>query len=363
MELDHKPTVLIVDDAPDNLMLIKMLLQGRYRVKLALNGEIALRAAEQLPVPDLILLDVIMPEMDGYAVCRQLKAKALTADIPVIFLTSRNHLEDQRRGFREGAVDYITKPIDPDVLQARVSTHLQLKALRTLLKEQNLQVDHLVEERTRDLMRIQDATILAVASLAESGDNETRNHLRRTQHYLAALARQLQMLPQFADELSEENIAMMFKAAPLHDIGKVRGSDPSVRNPGKLNEEEFFAMQQHTVFGRDSIVEIEKYLGAKNSFLRYAREICYSHQEKFDGTGYPEGLIGTAIPLSARLMAVADVYDALISRRSYKEEVSHKEAIKIIAQARAKHFDPDIVDALLAIEDQIEAIAAQYHDA
>jgi putative two-component system response regulator len=228
MQPDPKQTILMVDDAPDSLMLIKMLLQGKCRVKLALSEEIALRAADQLPVPDLVLLDVMMPEKDGYTVCRQLKANPLTGDIQVIFLTSKNHLEDQRRGFREGAVDYITKPIDPDVLQAGVSTHLQLKALRTKMKDQY--VEQMVEERTRELLKIQDSIVLAAASLAETGDKDARNHLRRTQHYMEALARQLQLQGRFPGELFDENISLMFKAAPLHDIGKMGGADPSLRN-------------------------------------------------------------------------------------------------------------------------------------
>ena len=362
MQTEVKPTVLIVDDAPDNLMLIKMLLQNKYRVKLALNGEIALRAAGQLPLPELILLDVMMPEMDGYEVCRKLKANPLTADIPVLFLTAKNHLDDQRRGFQEGALDYVTKPIDPEVLQARVATHLQLRALRMQMREQAKNVDQMVEERTREMAQIQDATILAVAAMVETGDSGTRNHLRRTQHYVSALARQLQSLPQFADELTDANIALIFRAVPLHDIGKVGSNDPSLRNPGKLSEEEVRLMQQHTIFGRDSILGVEQYLGVSSPFLKYAREICYSHQERFDGSGYPEGLQGSAIPLAARLMAVADVYDALISKRSYKPAMSHEEAMVILREGRGKQFDPDVIDAMIRIEEQILAISEQYRD-
>ncbi len=354
MFTDTKPTVLIVDDAPDNLMLIKMLLQGKYRVKLALNGEIALRAAEQQPLPDLILLDVMMPEMDGYQVCRQLKANPVTAAIPVLFLTAKNHLEDQRRGFQEGALDYVTKPIDPEVLQARVATHLQLKALRSQMQDQNQQLDQLTQ--------IQDATILAVAAMVETGDNATRNHLRRTQHYVAAIAKQMQQQGKYAESLSDSNIALIFKAVPLHDIGKVGSNDPSLRNPGRLTEDEILLMRQHTIFGRDSILGVEQYLGISNPFLQYAREICYSHQERYDGSGYPEGLSGEAIPLAARIMAVADVYDALITSKSYKEAKPHAEAMKLMQNGRNQQFDPDVMDAFCAVEARILDIAEQFKD-
>jgi putative two-component system response regulator len=354
MSTDTKPTVLIVDDAPDNLMLIKMLLQGKYRVKLALNGEIALRAAEQQPLPDLILLDVMMPDMDGYQVCRQLKANPVTSNIPVLFLTAKNHLEDQRRGFQEGALDYVTKPIDPEVLQARVATHLQLKTLRGQMQDQHQQLDQLTQ--------IQDATILAVAAMVETGDNATRNHLRRTQHYVAAMAKQMQQQAQYAESLSDGNIALIFKAVPLHDIGKVGSNDPSLRNAGRLSEEEIRLMRQHTIFGRDSILGVEQYLGISNPFLQYAREICYSHQERYDGSGYPEGLAGTAIPLSARIMAVADVYDALITRKSYKEAQTHSEATALLRNGRGLHFDPDVIDAFFVVEARIMEIAEQFKD-
>jgi putative two-component system response regulator len=363
MQFNMKPTVLIVDDAPDNLMLMNELLQDRYEVKLANNGRNALRIAGQATPPDLILLDVMMPEIDGYAVCRELKANLATAEIPIIFLTAKNQSEDEQRGFREGAVDYISKPINPVTLHARVSTHLQLKASREMLQDQNKYLAYLVDERTRELEQMQDAIILSMASLAEMRDNETGDHIRRTQHYVAALARRLQPHPRFADQLSDENIDLLFKSAALHDIGKVGVPDHILLKPGKLTAEEFEIMKLHTVYGRDMIREVEKHLGTSNAFLRFAREIAYSHQEKWNGSGYPEGLAGDTIPVSARLMAVADVYDALISKRVYKSAMSHDEAIEILHAGRGKHFDPDVVDALLAISEEFRAIAMRYRDA
>lgn len=363
MHFNIRPTVLIVDDVPDNLMLMNELLQDRYEIKLANNGRNALRVAGQAPHPDLILLDVMMPEMDGYAVCRELQRNPLTAEIPVIFLTARNQPEDEVRGFEAGALDYISKPINPVTLQSRVSTHLQWKASREMLKDQNKHLAYLVRERTSELEQMQDAIILAMASLAEMRDNETGFHIRRTQLYVAAVARRLQRHPRFSAELSDENIALMYKSAALHDIGKVGVPDHILLKPGKLTVDEFERMKLHTLYGRNTILEVEKYIGSSNAFLRYAREIAYSHQEKWDGSGYPEGLSGNDIPLSARLMAVADVYDALISKRVYKDAMSHERALQIMSAGRGTHFDPDILDAVMAIQDEFRAIAVKYQDA
>jgi putative two-component system response regulator len=358
----QKQTILIVDDTPDNIALLSALLKDQYKLKIATNGVKALQIAAVAPYPDLILLDVMMPEMDGYETCRRLKAVAETADIPVMFLTAKIHPEDEERGLTLGAVDYIAKPISPPIVLARVATQLTLKKARQFLTEQNRHLEHMVDERTRQVMRMQEATILAMASLAETRDNETGNHIRRTQAYVAALARQLRDHPRFCVLLTEENIALLFKSAPLHDIGKVGVPDRILLKPGKLDAEEFEIMKLHTVYGRDAILAVEKHLGASDGFLTYAREIAYSHQEKWDGSGYPQGLKGDAIPMSARLMAVADVYDALISRRVYKPAFSHEESVRIMRDGRGSHFDPDILDAFLQIEETFRAIAQQYSD-
>ena len=357
-----RPTVLVVDDTPDNITLISNLLRDLYRVRIANNGERGLRIATTDPRPDLILLDVMMPGMDGYEVCTHLKADPATADIPVIFLTAKTEVEDEEHGLKVGAVDYIAKPISPPILLARVETHLSLYQARRFLKDQNHYLEHLVAERTKQVAAMQEATILAMASLAETRDNETGNHIRRTQNYICALARQLQHHPRFADTLTDENIDLLFKSAPLHDIGKVGVPDAILLKAGKLTPEEFEIMKLHTLYGRDVIESVEDYLGGSNSFLRFAREIAFSHQEKWDGSGYPQGLQGEAIPVSARLMAVADVYDALISRRVYKPPFTHDDAMKMIREGRGRHFDPDVVDAFLLIEDEVRGIARQFAD-
>ena len=357
-----KQVVLIVDDTPDNISLLSGLLKDQYKIKIATNGLKALQIASSLPGPDLILLDVMMPEMDGYETCRRLKADPATSDIPIIFLTAKSQVQDEEMGLRLGAVDYISKPISPPIVLARVATQLNLVRARHLLQDQNKHLESLVQDRTRKLAKMQDAIIMAMASLAETRDNETGNHIRRTQNYVAALARKLKNHPRFSHILSDENIELLYKSAPLHDIGKVGIPDNILLKPDKLSSEEFEVMKLHTVYGRETILSVEQYLGESNEFLRFAREITYSHQEKWDGSGYPENLVGDAIPLSARLMAVADVYDALISRRVYKPAFSHEEAIGIMRKGHATHFDPDILDAFLEITDEFHEIANKFKE-
>jgi putative two-component system response regulator len=362
MDSASKPTVLIVDDTPENITLMNGLLKDRYRTRIAINGERALKAAVLEPLPDLILMDIMMPEMDGYEACRRLKADPKTRHIPIVFLTAKTEVEDEQRGFDAGAVDYITKPISPPIVLARVATQLTLKAAADFLRDNNAFLQNEVEKRTREVQVIQDVTIMAMASLAETRDNETGNHIRRTQNYVRALAKKLQPHPKFAAALDDDMVEMLYKSAPLHDIGKVGIPDAILLKPGKLTPEEFEVMKTHTTLGKDAIVAAENLIDAPSTFLRLAREIAHFHQEKWDGSGYPEKLAGEAIPLSARLMAVADVYDALISRRVYKPPFPHEKAVAIISEGRGTHFDPDMVDAFLAIQAEMHAIAERFAD-
>ena len=358
----ERQTILVVDDTPDNIALLSTLLKDRYKVRAANNGERALAIAAGQPRPDLILLDIMMPGMDGYEVCERLKIDPHTADIPVIFLTAKVQVEDEEFGLRLGAVDYITKPISPPIVLARVETHLTLKRARQFLQDRNAYLEAEVWRRSREVMAIQEVTIMAMASLAETRDNATGNHIRRTQHYVRALAQHLRHHPRFAAALNDETIELLFKSAPLHDIGKVGIPDRILLKPGRLTPDEFEIMKTHAALGRDAIAAAERYLDTPDSFLRFAREIAYSHQEKWDGSGYPEGLWGEQIPLSARLMAVADVYDALISRRIYKPALPHEQAVAMIREGRDQHFDPDIVDAFLECAEQFRTIAARFAD-
>jgi putative two-component system response regulator len=354
-----KAIVLIVDEAADNLILMNGMLQDQYEVKLANTGRAALAVMQQVPRPHLVVLDDALPDIDGYSVCQQLKSSPDTADIPVIFVQAGR---DEARAILEGGADAVAKPVEAEVLRARVDTHLQLRHSRELLKQQRNLLEHVVEEVTLELSQMLDAMIWAMASLAETREYETANHLRRVQHYIAALARQLQTHKRFEEELSEANIKALYKAAPLHDIGKVSIPDAILLKPDRLTDEEFAVMKLHTVHGRDAIVNVENHLGYTNTFLRYAREIAYSHQEKYDGSGYPQGLAGEAIPMSARLMAVADVYDALISKRVYKPAFTHETAMEMIRQGSGEHFDPDVVDAMLTVEEEFMSIAERFSD-
>ncbi|MCA1246287.1 two-component system response regulator [Massilia sp. MS-15] len=357
-----RPTILIVDDTPDNIMLLSRLLKDKYQTKVATNGSTALQVAAATPDLDLVLLDVMMPGMDGYETCRALKGNPATADIPVIFLTAKNQVEDEAMGLAAGAVDYLAKPISPPILFARVATHLTLRAARRQLEVHNQDLERMVQQRTAQLLLMQEALILAMAAMAEGRDGEPAKHLRRTQHYLRALAMALRGHPRFAASLSDENIELMVKSAPLHDIGKAAIPDHILRKQGRLDPEEFEVMKLHAAYGRDTIMLAERHLGGTNTFLMFARQIAHSHQEKWDGSGYPENLSGEDIPLAARLMAVADVYDALISHRSYKPAFSHAQALEIMRQGRGTHFDPDVLDAFFALEAEFARIAREHAD-
>ena len=364
-----KPTILVVDDTPDNLTLMSAVLRDAYKVKVANHGEKGLKIAASGNPPDLILLDIMMPDLDGYEVCRRLKANPVTSGIPVIFLTARTGVEDEQKGLALGAADYISKPVCPPIVLARVAAQLALKANADFLKERNAFLrdknDYLeaeVARRTNEIVAVQDVTIMAMTSLAETRDSDTGNHIRRTQAYVKALAQRLVSHPRFAPYLSPAVIDVLFKSAPLHDIGKVGIPDRILLKPAKLTSEEFEIMKTHTTLGFDAIAQAEEGMGVELDFLRTAKEIALSHQEKWDGSGYPQGLAGDAIPLAARLMAIADVYDALISERVYKSALPHDRAVQVVFQGRGSHFDPDMTDAFIEIQDEFQAIAERFKD-
>jgi putative two-component system response regulator len=357
-----KPTVLIVDDTPENITVLNGLLKDAYRTRIAINGEQALKHAAAEPRPDLILLDIMMPGIDGYEVCRRLKRDETTMGIPVIFLTAKDQVEDEQMGFAVGAVDYITKPISPPIVLARVATQLTLKAAGDFLRDKAAYLEGEVQRRIQDMQTLQDVTIMAMASLGETRDNETGAHLRRTQNYVRLLAKKLQANPKYAAILTDETVELLYKSAPLHDIGKIGIPDAILLKPGKLTPEEFEIMKRHAMIGHDAIQAAEQLLDVPSSFLGIAREIARSHQEKWDGSGYPDGLRGETIPVSARLMAIADVYDALISERPYKRAFSHDDSVAMIREGRDRHFDPVMVDAFLAISGDFQAVARKYAD-
>ena len=355
-------TLLVVDDNPDNLALLVDLLKPDYRVLAANSGRRTLELARSEPTPDLILLDVMMPGMDGYAVLAALREDARTRGIPVIFVTAMDTTTDEEHGLKQGAVDYITKPIRPAIVQARVRTHLELKRSRDRLSNQNVFLEEEIARRMAENQIVQDVSIHALGCLAEMRDPETGNHIRRTQGYVDALARRLHNHPRFKTVLTDPVVRQLAKSAPLHDIGKVGIPDHILQKPGKLTADEWAIMQTHARLGAEAIEHAERDAEKPVAFLALAREIAHWHHEKWDGSGYPDGLAGEAIPISARLMALADVFDALISVRVYKAAMSFEQAHGIIVEGRGRHFDPDVVDAYLAIVDEFTAIAEHYRD-
>ena len=355
--------LLIVDDVPANLNVLGDLLHGAgYQVRAANSGRSALRYAAQEPRPSLILLDVMMPEMDGYEVLRKLRADAGTQDIPVIFLTALDNARDEERGFQHGAADYIAKPIKPDVVLARVKSQLLVKLANDWLSNQNAALEAEVSRRMEENERIQTVSIRALAHLAETRDPETGYHILRTQGYVRLLAEKLQNYPRFAATLDATYLKSLEQSAPLHDIGKVGIPDAILLKPGKLTSQEWEIMKTHAKLGSDAIDQAEKDINQPVEFLALAKEIARWHHERWDGKGYPDGLSGDAIPLSARLMALADVFDALISKRVYKEAMSLEETRSIIVADRGRQFDPDVTDAFLLGFAEFAAIAALHWD-
>ena len=363
MFTSHCATILIVDDSPENLMVLTELLSPSYRVLAAQSGEKCLRIASGKTRPDLILLDVMMPGMDGYEVLKHLRINPDTRRIPVVLLTALADLQSEEYGLSLGAADYITKPIKPAIVQARVRTQLEAKQARDGLQDQNAALEAEVARRMAENDLIQQVSIRALAHLAEIRDPETGNHILRTQAYVRLLASALAGHPRFAETLSPDYIDLLSRSAPLHDIGKVGIPDHILLKPGKLTPEEWVIMQRHAELGANLIKTVQREIGTANTdFLNYAYQIALSHHERWDGSGYPQGLAGDAIPLSARLMAVADVYDALTSRRVYKLALTHANAIAFMQVERGRHFDPDILDCMLKLTTDFQDIARCFAD-
>jgi putative two-component system response regulator len=354
MEAMPRARVLVVEDTAINIDVLLDALSGQCEMMVAVDGMSALRLVEQT-VPDLILLDIMMPDIDGFEVCRRLKARAATRDVPILFLTSMNDEASERLGLELGAVDFIAKPFNPALVQARVRNHLDLKRHRDLLSNR-------VVERTMELGLTQEATIAGMAILAEFRDNETGAHVRRTQHYVRSLLCALKAAGGF-DGLPD--VEMTSHSAVLHDIGKVAIPDGILFKSGRLTPEEFEEIKKHTLAGAEVIRRTAAILGT-NSFLRLAGEITEFHHERWDGTGYPHGIRGDEIPWSARVMAVADVYDALVSKRPYKPAFPHDRALECILsgddRTLPEHFCPAVLDALREVHTEFARIAENIPD-
>ncbi|MEE4254054.1 MAG: HD domain-containing phosphohydrolase [Desulfuromusa sp.] len=351
-----KKQILIVDDTSSNIDTLIAVLGDEYDLRVAVDGETALQTLQSDNLPDLILLDIMMPGMDGYEVCSRLKSSSRTRGIGIIFLTALAESSEQEKGLNLGAEDYITKPFDPAIVKARIRTQLELKGYRDHLEK-------LVSQRTEELAHAQEATIASMAIMAEYRDPETGGHIQRTKSYVRALA--LEMRKSNPQIINEQMLEILYQAAPLHDIGKVAIPDSILLKPARLTAEEFSIMEKHTIFGSEAIRRTETIHG-RNELLRVAAEIAEYHHEKWDGSGYPHGRKGKAIPICARLMTIADVYDALISKRPYKEALEHDMAVKTILEGdgytHPNHFDPQVLACFEKIHQQFHAIARKFED-
>jgi putative two-component system response regulator len=356
------PTILIVDDMPENLTVLSDLLLSHYQVRVANSGQKALRIINQQTYPDLILLDVMMPDLDGYQVFEILRANPETRNIPVIFVTAMNSVEAELHALDAGAVDYITKPIIAPIVLARVRTQLELKQARDRLSGQNTWLETEIARRMAENELTQEVSIRALAHLAEIRDPETGLHILRTQAYVQQLATHLQSHQNFAERLTPRYVKLLGYSAPLHDIGKVGIPDSILLKSGPLNETEWKIMQTHTTLGSEAIELAERDTAESAEFLSLAKEIARWHHEKWDGSGYPDGLMGENIPLSARIMALADVFDALISQRTYKPPMPYPQARKIIETGQGFHFDPLITEQFLQHFNDFCDIADRYRE-
>jgi putative two-component system response regulator len=358
----HQHVVMVVDDNPDNLNVVADLLSTHYSIRAVPSGYRALELLEQNSLPDLILLDVMMPGMDGYQVLKRIKDMPAARDIPIIFLTALDSTRDEEMGLDAGAVDYITKPIRPSILMARVKTHLELKEARDRLDAHNDDLEGEVARRMAENEQIKNVGIRALARLAETRDKETGRHILRTSLYVRTLAKILQKMPMFQLELTDKAIELIANSTPLHDIGKVGIPDHILQKPGKLTEEEWVIMKTHAELGARAIEMAEKDSETSLSFFQVGKDIAHWHHEKWDGSGYPDGLKWNEIPLSAKLMAIADVFDALVSARVYKEAFGFDKAKEIMTAGRGNHFDPVLLDEFLKHYDEFVAIATRYRE-
>ncbi|MCX5770427.1 MAG: response regulator [Candidatus Hydrogenedentes bacterium] len=364
---DLVPTILVVDDYVENTLILEQFLHHQgYDVVTAHDGEEAIDLTEK-SAPDVILLDLLLPKMDGFDVCRKLKQERKTRHIPIIIITGLAEREANVRALEAGADDFLVKPFDSVLLGARIRASLRSKFLQDQINEYQMRLEiyndtleHRIQERTLQLTHAQQITVFSLAKLAESRDTETGAHLDRIRAYTREIAQELYEKKE-GRPFGANFITEIYMSSPLHDIGKVGIPDRILLKPGKLTAQEFNIMKAHSLIGGDTLKAADQEAG-EGSFLAMGRDIAYFHHERWDGKGYPSGLVGTAIPMAARIVAVSDVYDALTSKRPYKEAWPHERAREVILEERGKGFDPDVVDAFLARENAILAIRAESAD-
>jgi putative two-component system response regulator len=354
METSRKK-IFLVDDNPTNLTIGRNILMDGYDVFTIQSGQKMFKMLEKIS-PDLILLDVEMPEMSGYEVIQQLKADEKIGPVPVIFLTAKSDSGSELEGLSRGAVDYITKPFSPSLLLKRIEMHLLIESQKRELKVYNEHLQDLVDQKTKTVVELQNAVLQTVAEMVECRDDVTGGHIDRTQQYLQILTDALlekKLYPEYEHILRDK---FFVQSAQLHDVGKIAIADNILKKPAKLTDDEYENMKTHTTFG---VAVIEK-IGASTSektFLQHAKLFAGTHHEKWDGTGYPKGLKGKEIPIHGRLMAIADVYDALISVRPYKTAFSHEDTVNILAGGKGTHFDPDLIEIFISVADDFKNTA------
>ncbi|MDR0223314.1 MAG: response regulator [Oscillospiraceae bacterium] len=360
--MSERKKIIFVDDQISNLMIGRNVLSTAYDVFTVPSADKLFKLLEKVE-PDLILLDVEMPDMNGYETIKKLKSETDTARIPVVFLTARNDTGSELEGLSLGAIDYISKPFSPPLLLKRIEVHMlveeqkrQLEYQKKELQNLNDNLEEMVEEKTKTIVELQNAVLETVAELVECRDDITGGHIERTQSYLKILLEGLRERNIYSDETKDWDIDLLIQSAQLHDVGKISISDNILCKPGKLTPEEFEEMKNHTLFGGKVIERIQERTTSQ-AFLNYTKTMAISHHEKWDGTGYPHGLRGSDIPLEGRLMAIVDVYDALVSERPYKKPFSHEEAVRIIKEGSGTQFEPTLVDLFLDEEEKFRKTA------
>jgi putative two-component system response regulator len=349
---NEKKLVLLVDDNPANLRIGKNVLAEKYTVATCPSAEKMFGLMENNS-PAVILLDVDMPEMNGYEAIKILKSKPETKNIPVVFLTARTESDDELTGLSLGAIDYITKPFQPPLLLKRIEAHILLEDQRKELKRFNENLQKMVEEKTQSVIELQRALLKTMAELVECRDDITGGHIERTQRGIKIMMEEIEKNGLYGEETKDWDVNLLLQSCQLHDVGKISISDNILKKQGKLTPEEFNEMKKHTSFGEQIIEKIEA-LAKESDFLNYAKIFAASHHERWDGSGYPRGLAGNKIPLLGRIMAIADVYDALTSVRPYKDAFSHEEAVRIITEGSGTQFDPSLVEIFIRTADQFK---------
>jgi len=356
MKYDERDVILIVDDIEINRLILREILQDDYRIVEAESGSEAFELLyEEKLSPTVVLLDIMMPDIDGFQVLERIKGSTDTSHIPVLFITAADSEDTESRGLKEGAADYITKPFNHDVVRARVDNHINLARYRHKLEQ-------LVAKKAAEVTKTYEQTLEILATIIEYRNLESGAHIRRTTLLTEIIVAKMLNMERFRPLLLAQNVLSLVKASALHDIGKIGISDSILLKPGKLTPDEFEVIKTHTSIGSQIIDSIAASLPDNDMYLKYAYDICHYHHERWDGTGYPCGLKGEEVPISARIISVVDVYDALVSPRCYKGAYPHDVSLEIITEGRGTQFDPDIVDILPELSTLFKGVGERHRD-